>query len=425
MQIQRKPNSEIGILLFFLETIANKIDKSLEISKLALDESIYLQKTTLSSALSLVEEKLEHRVKSIEDTISIGDTVTYLDIDSTYRNRKMYPLSSSFIIPFCNNANGQNAFISSDPVSNSTPIEEEKLQLPLTLDSVTLSPNSSSIDNFYIGKIIEIGGLFRIINNYNSATKLALLNNPLPFIPGAGDSYIIRNSYPIITDTLLPGSTQTFINLPLSASSIDEIYTGNFLRLKSSGESRIITNYIGGTRICTVSPGFSSSPAGGEDFEIDEFSYDNCKPLNYSGSKNINQPVCYSIQLLQLSIPRQVLDVGYGGTVLDYPYVYVHIYNDNRHSDTTMYGNNPNGKFATFKVSFRPSSITPFFYKAVSSDIYASPMVMKFSPIEAIRFRVTLPSGEDLSFVEKDTESPSAPNPLLQISAMFGIRRGK
>jgi hypothetical protein len=48
---------------------------------------------------------------------------------------------------------------------------------------------------------------------------------------------------------------------------------------------------------------------------------------------------------------------------------------------------------------------------------------VKFNPEATLRFRVFLPNGQTLSYMEPDTAPPSPPNPLAQISAVFQMKR--
>ena len=112
----------------------------------------------------------------------------------------------------------------------------------------------------------------------------------------------------------------------------------------------------------------------------------------------------------------------------NYPYLYVSFYNENKHTETTIYGNNPAATLVTFRVPVSTvvqSAVAlpqPNFF--VFDDVVAAltPQSMKFSPHESIRFRVALPNGEDLQFVEPDTMPPAPPNPICQISALVALR---
>jgi hypothetical protein len=48
---------------------------------------------------------------------------------------------------------------------------------------------------------------------------------------------------------------------------------------------------------------------------------------------------------------------------------------------------------------------------------------VKFKPNDNLHFCVHLPNGELFKTLEQDTIGPNEPNDLLQISAMFSIKR--
>jgi hypothetical protein len=49
--------------------------------------------------------------------------------------------------------------------------------------------------------------------------------------------------------------------------------------------------------------------------------------------------------------------------------------------------------------------------------------IIKFLPNDTFHMTVMLPSGEVVSFVQKDTQSPKEPTYRLQISALFEFIR--
>jgi len=399
------PRQDTKILVSFLRDLADKITSSLEIA-------------------GLVNDRWTEQMV----TLSI---FKYIDIDSAFRNRNQYPLSSNFVIPYTNASPGSNALNSSDPVSLAYPYATGAVQAGSTITDVILSLTASDLDNFYIGSVLEINGQFVKVNSYNGTTHVAIISPALTIAPIIGDVYKLRKGIPITSGVFQAGSTANLVVLSNTMSSIDEYYVGTFLLVNSgsaAGQSRPIISYNGTTKQALLGTALSSIPNAGDAFEIDGFSYDNFTPMRYSGSRTLNQPVCYAIQLLSLTIPNLLLKVGYGGKINNYPYLYVHFYNETKHSETTLYGNNPAGNLATFRVSVgsvaaaAANQSNPNFFVFTNIDLTA-PQSIKFSPSENVRFRVTLPSGENIEFVEPDTTSPAPPNPLVQISAVIGLKR--
>ena len=376
--------------------------------------------------------KLTHLIRyigeSLNTTIISLNVYRYVDIDSTYRDRTQYPLTSNFVIPYTNASAGSTANMAADPVAISYPYVSGNTQAGSTVNKLVLALDSSSIDNFYIGNVISIQNQSSFIIAYTGSTQTASISQNLSVAPGINVSYVIRKAIPILYGTnaiLQAGSTQLILNFPITASTVDNYYAGMYILFTSgtnTGEVRLINSYNGSTQQATLSLPLVNIP-GTDSFEIDDFSYDNQVSFRYTGSRTTSQPCCYAVQLLQLSIPQLTLTVGYGGTVMDYPYLYVHFYNETLSSSgITIYGNNPNAGKATFRVAMT-NTITnkQFFIFSLINLLAYSPL--KFSPTDSIRFRVTLPNGKDLAFVTEDNFSPVSPNPLVQISALFSIKR--
>ena len=129
----------------------------------------------------------------------------------------------------------------------------------------------------------------------------------------------------------------------------------------------------------------------------------------------------FAVKLLWLSIPNELIGVNYGGTLENYPYVYVEIYNEGFISTiTTMMSNNPNSAIAIFKVFIDRYlyNIPTSFYTLKGDDRAA---VILFRPDQSLRFRIRLPNGQILHDATLDQTSPSPSNPLLQVNALFEI----
>lgn len=158
--------------------------------------------------------------------------------------------------------------------------------------------------------------------------------------------------------------------------------------------------------------------------EILPVSYDNFVPLNYTGSVvSQTESVCYEIELNSLTLPNVTLKSG--SRIAFYPYVYVSLENvtaPNGGNKNIFYTNNPAATSALFVAPVTDLNnplTTPF----VRINGFGIVQTVKFKPNDALHFKVYLPDGSPFDPVEPDDFSPQAPNPLLQISATFGIRR--
>ena len=294
-------------------------------------------------------------------------------------------------------------------------------------------PLGVAIDNYYINYIIEdiTLGVSRKIISYEGATRLAQTDSLFP--PGGWsvlDYYIVRKQVPSEIGTLT-GITTTSVQLPLSSSSSDNYYVGDFLRITDFliipgplyGETRKITYYNGNTRVATVEYPFSAIP-GTVTYEILPFTRDNVVPLVFTGIE-LNRVDNYEMELLNLILPNKILISGNGGNALTYPYLLLEIYNISVASGDTrniLISNNPNSVRVLFRIPVDDTvnkSVSPF----VKIDGDGMVQTIKFKPDQSLKFRVLLPNGEVLKVGDSEKFSPSAPNEFMQISACFSLRR--
>jgi len=379
-------------------------------------------------------------------------TRKYLELDSTYRNRKQYPLPSDFAVPFHISGSYNNCIEAFDPVCCSAPFEQStSATTTVTLTSpntMTLVPLvSSAIDNFYINYYIGLIDVsvtpaliqYSKISYYKGSTRVATTLGNLT-LPLGTYSYVIRKQLPaeipyntntelsnIIPMTLLVAFTPTQLTLPPSTAP-ENAYQGMTIRLISFApymeEYQNIVSYDSTTFTVTVSRPFSSVFTSSDYYELLPFSRDNVRPLKSQGSQ-VNQATSYSVRLCSISIPKivrsytdvagvksdemAVLQVANGGTIDQYPYYYVCLYSDvSRDAIQPFLSNNPNSSYATFRVVDGRCDMSP---------------IIKFLPNDTFHMTIILPNGEVLSFIQKDTQSPKEPLYRLQISALFEFTR--
>lgn len=286
------------------------------------------------------------------------------------------------------------------------------------------SPNYP--DNFYASCILydETINESTPITFFDSKTG----NVTLQFaIPGwtLTDSFSIRKSLPLFTGTAGIGSTDSAVEI--GTNPLNNLI-GSFIRIyptypsvsSISGEIRRIITYDAGTFTAIVNPAFSNSTAGSR-FEILPFSYDNNVPFVYNGTTQ-SEFVNSHVRLVNLLLPSSILAVGYGGRISTYPYVYVQLTPLNTVNNNITSSNNPNSVPTLFRAirnhNERDDSI--FF-----TNFHGDNMIqkVKFRTENDFYFKISLPNGQIFQTIESDTASPSIPNPLLQISALFEIIR--
>jgi hypothetical protein len=255
------------------------------------------------------------------------------------------------------------------------------------------------------------------------------------------------SKYVNVTGTLV-SVTGSQIVLDINASNT-ESYTGLYIRIALATPNYVlVTAYDQTTRTATVtsftgaaagdaysirsglvSPPFSTPistvPADDEYYTIMQFTRDNMNPFTYTGSTLSQQEmVCYEVSLVDLILPNIILDASVGARIAFYPYVYVEMTNVSAAGAgviNTIYSNNPNSRRMLFRVpisDIRNPLISPFI--KINSSMTQT---IKFKPNDNLKFAVYFPDGEVFKTLQTDSYSPHNPNFLVQISALFSIKR--
>ena len=265
-----------------------------------------------------------------------------------------------------------------------------------------------------------------------SATHNYSLRKQPPYLPNSSSITITGgdNSTILINGTSL--TDENFYKnyslriLPKSLQKYD--YNSNFFLTAPISEASIIvgSSYTGGILTLNVYPSFTSNPEIGSLIEIMKFSYDNLCPFVYTGSLVSQQEmVCYEIQLLDLILPNAIVNVGQGGRIAFYPYVYVQLSNVSAPGaglKNIIYSNNPNSTNVTFRVPIYDVQ-NPLISAYVKVNGDGMTQTIKFKPNDTLLFTVTLSTGEIYQTEITDTKSPFIPINLAQISALFSLKR--
>ena len=381
---------------------------------------------------------------------------------------RIYPFSSSgqytgFV--FEDVASGSFATITATEISETGTQYDAGTVLSATSDAIALGAVSlpftahSDIDNYYVGYRVEIGGQSRVITqsfgsdpsfagnpsvyvsppwegdpatlvgaSYSIVsaetyfvtvdTVLSILTVP-PATTGSQRVYRIRPEKPHLVGTLVSATATTF-ELPSFASAVDEAYAGWFIWLPGNG-AHLILAYNGATRTGLVS-GFDTTPSPGDSFNILAFSRDNLTPLVYNGSFMPQQPGYYEIELVNITVPNALLLSSYGSRTSFLPYLFIEFYNASSPLAAPTYSNDPVSCKSLFKVPvFGVDS--PLAAPFVVLQGNGMRQVMLFRPNGDLVFSILLPNGEPFRTQLSDWTSPAPPNPLVQISATFAVRR--
>lgn len=363
----------------------------------------------------------------------------YIDIDSKFRNRNMFPNPNDFVISITYPSRNSGGFNPVDAVSNALPYTGSSkavgsnltnLLTASTTTNIYLDLAETSIFNYYVNSVIETvdnPNFFTTITSYDGNTKLAIVSPPFPIAPGLGVVYYIRKQQPFIQTTVaaLPAPTNTTFSIT-GGAGITNAYVNNYVRFTSglnAGVVSLITAYNGITKVITLNTPLPNIPVAGDTLEIDSYSYDNASTLSINSNHFMNNTMnnYYELELLHLSMPNLLLNVDYGGYITNYPYVYLEIYNEGKNlTNQLFYSNNPNTTRSVFKVPVDNYNGTTSFFTFVNAK---TRHVLRIEPDQDLRFRITLPSGTVVSYSKKDNISPNAPNPEVQVSALFSLRK--
>ena len=306
-------------------------------------------------------------------------------------------------------------------------------------------PTGERITNIYKNNFIvnESLGQHSRISQYNGETCIATLESKQEEWT-TSHHYTIRKSLSSQSDTIQNVLDSTHIQLGESSPERSNIYVGSFLRIKGplpsvpdteSGpynESRRIIRYgtytsVDGTeynRVVYLERPFSTLPSTTNMYEILSFSRDNVVPFVFTGSHVSHQEmVTYEIELSRLILPNVPLESG--DRLANFPYVWVELANVSSTgggNKNIMYSNNPSSSRMLFKAPVFDTSysVNSKFIKIDGDNVIQT---VKFKINDNLRFSVRLPDGRLLTPEQTDTQSPHGSNPLLNISAMFALRR--
>jgi hypothetical protein len=297
----------------------------------------------------------------------------------------------------------------------------------LSVSRIFVPTSPDDFDNFYAKMILydESVNLFTKITWFDKVTGAITVADPIPGWT-ASDSFSIRQEPPLFVGIANVTSTASMVvlgpnanvNLIGSFIRIDPVYPA----IPPSSEIRRIISYNPTTTIATTYPAFTASPAG-FNYEILPFNYDNFNPFVYTGSLQNEFNTC-SVRLVNLVLPTAILNVGYGGRISDYPYVYVELTPLNTTNNNVSSSNNPNSTRTLFRATKQFDQPTrgddsPF----IRFTGYDTIQRVKFRVENDFSFSVTLPNGQIFETHQIDNASPQRPNPLIQISASFEIIR--
>lgn len=348
--------------------------------------------------------------------------------------------------------------------------------------TVQLRAGSNPDDGYYNGGIIRVlsglaAGQLSTIVNYVGATQIATLEPGFSILIAPGDTYdlslpqeakrIIK--YADYRDNAIGGSTTT-VEFPTSNSAVvrHPFYQNGYyndLYIRVLGDVRKITNYtvirdaegVVTSAIATIDPTeppFGAPVGPGTAFTITSglieggsgqftyslstqpayilpYTYDNLFPFINATAHSVNAQQWYELELMNLILPNQILDSGFGSLISFYQYVYVEIENTNgsgTSGSNNILSNNPNAVGMTFRATIDdvPNPVNSTFIK-IDGD--GMTQIVRFDPQDNLKFSVYLSTGSNpnerelFKVLPAENFSPKPPNPLIQISAMFSVKK--
>lgn len=269
------------------------------------------------------------------------------------------------------------------------------------------SAPSTSPDTF------NISWCLRSIGNYNTPVYFVVMDG----VNSIYTSPNLTSSFTCITFSITPTTPNVSFHFyydPTNTTESHAIEWNYFFVLDQSIQSNSYYQYY-----------FSYDKViGMNDINITTFNNNNFSPLLYNGTMvDMNQTVCYIIQLLSITLPNAPLKTG--SRLAFYPYVYVELANvtsPNSASKQIIYSNNPNSNSALFIAPvtqlLQPESNT---FITLSGSGMAQ--LVKFKPNDNLRFSVYLPDGKLFETLDIDPIPPYDNQLDLQIDAVFSITR--
>lgn len=165
---------------------------------------------------------------------------------------------------------------------------------------------------------------------------------------------------------------------------------------------------------------------GIENFLILNFSCEGVVPLNYTGSQiTQSQMSCYEISVTSLILPNVILQTTSGLLTSSYPFLFVEITNEtspNSGNTDIIYSNNPHASKSTFICPTLDVN-NPETTKFIKIGAGSGSQIMKFTPYDNLRVRISLPNGETFKTEINDHLVPNNPNLRIQITLLLEIKK--
>ena len=329
-------------------------------------------------------------------------TEIYIDIDSTYRDRKLYPNPFDMQIER-DNHNGGYIHNSRNIICDTFPSKGiPKKIINSHTGAVSIISLQTRGENYN-----KFGENIKIIGGNNdciiSIPELKIVHPGSGYIPGI---YNVSGSGYGLTIQIDNVSTSIEFENENVLSFID--YT-NIDYLVDIGNNMYnildkINNYI-----------IIKNISINQDIDIatfHKFTEDGVRNLSPPG-KNKTQK--YEMSLINMIVPNLPLNNDIQQLSM-YPYVILQFYSGTNKAKENYYFHNPNMEFATFKCVV---SYADKYYVRLNS---LHNVIKHFNMRDNITFKVLSPEGKVLKYKREDHEIPRKPDNKIQISATIQLR---
>lgn len=138
-----------------------------------------------------------------------------------------------------------------------------------TTNGITLT-GGSSVDNYYRYALVRIdsgagAGQVRQVLNYVGSTKVASVSPTWSTTPDATSAFVVLPAAgPVLIDSGFAQTGAAFtITLSATSSASDNLYVGSTVMILSgtgAGQERVITSYVGSTKVATLDGAWVSQP---------------------------------------------------------------------------------------------------------------------------------------------------------------------
>lgn len=357
-----------------------------------------------------------------------------LHIDSTFRDRYLYPNPCDFVIqPKQNYYGSGNNYI--NPVAINFPNVHSGPDVSKGIVAISASSaiinwpviplsSTASDDNFFSGctfmwrrganDYLFTKISYSDIDTPTTGQSLLLLYPSLPIVSTiSGDRYNIYYNTPYTMGSLQAGSTVN--QLVLSATpyfanpntnEINDMWlmitdteaaTPSSVPVSILGQCYKIVSYDATTKIATVEPPLAVAPAAGVSYEVYKPYTEGVGSLWFSGGiKDQFATRCRNVTLTGLTLPNAFLENRGGGKIDRYPYIIVRLTNDGHSTsnNATMATNSDVEHDATFVVPIYITLSNQRFF-TISTNVTKK---LKLDFNRPIRVTIKNPDGDIIKF---------------------------